>query len=204
MKKSLSQQVYDGIVEEIIRGKIDQDAIFTEKMFIHKFGISKSPVREALIRLCSDDILISIPRVGYRVKIVDQAYLRGIIQFRFQVEPAYLDTYFHYITKEDIARIEKSIVVMDKHTLNTPAEYWRKTSVFHLKLAYSYRDKFFYDMLSNILNKQLITFSKLYWNNWSTAVDSKLSDNHAGILQEIKNGDRLKAVELLKKDIQSF
>lgn len=204
MKMSLSQKVYAQLVEEIIEGEIGQDIVLTENMLIEKYGISKSPVREALIRLCNEDILYSIPRFGYKVKIVDQAYLEGIIRFRLNVEPAYLEYYFDIIREEDVQRIEKKIVIMDRNEFLTPAEYWKKTSFFHLELAYTYHDKFFYDTMVSILDKQLITFSKLYWNNWGSIIDSKLSDNHIDILEAIKDRNRDLSVELLIKDIQSF
>ena len=37
---------------------------------IEKFGVSKSPVREALVELCKDGILTNIPRMGYQVRAV--------------------------------------------------------------------------------------------------------------------------------------
>lgn len=204
IKQSLSQKVYESVIEEIITGKLNQELVITEKMLIEKFGTSKSPVRESLIRLCNEDILVSIPRYGYKIKIVDKAYLEGIIQFRLNIEPIYLTNHFDQITALDIERIEKNMVVMDKSEFNTPFEYWRKTTSFHLDLAYSYRDKFYYDMLSNVLNKQLITFSKLYWNNWGYVIESKLSDNHSEILSAIKENNKERAIFLLERDIKSF
>lgn len=93
---------------------------------------------------------------------------------------------------------------MNKDEFATPSEYWEKTSLFHIELAYSYRDQYFYDMLKQILDKQWITFSMLDWNNWSFVVDSKLSDNHIEILKAIEAGNKEEAVNMLIKDIKSF
>lgn len=204
MKESLSEKVYNETLNEIITGKIDQEEVITENMLINKFGVSKSPIREALVKLCNDDILYSIPRYGYKMKLVDKNYLEEIVEFRLMMEPYYLDKYFYRIKERDIIRIKDKIVTMDKNEFSNPMEYWEKTSLFHLELAYSYRDSFFYDTLNQILNKQLITFSKLYWNKWSTIIDSKLTDNHNEIMDAIQNGNKNEAKKLIIKDIKSF
>lgn len=200
----LSDKIYKNIVEEIIFGKLDGESVLTEAMLIKKFGTSRAPIREALIKLCNEDILFSIPRYGYKVKVYDKTYLDEIVKFRLNIEPLYLNENFDMISKEDILRIENKIVNMDKKEFLTPIEFWQKTSVFHLELAYSYRDRFFYNTLKSILDKQLITFSKLYWSNWNATIDSKLSENHSSILNAIKKGNRKESVELLIMDINSF
>lgn len=204
MKQTLSQKVYENIVNSIITGEFEESTVISENDLVKNLGVSRSPVREALVRLCNEDILYSIPRFGYKLKISNQKYLEEIIQFRLIMEPAYLNKYFDRITKGDIETIRNRIVTMSKDEFTTPSEYWEKTSLFHIELAYSYRDQYFHDMLKQILDKQWITFSMLYWNNWSFVVDSKLSNNHIEILNAIEAGDRNEAVNMLKKDIKSF
>lgn len=204
MNKTLSQKVYESIVDSIITGKFEENTVISENELVQNLGVSRSPVREALVRLCNEDILYSIPRFGYKLKIANQKYLEEIIQFRLIMEPAYLSKHFDRLTEIDIKSIEDKIVVMDKGEFHTPSEYWEKTSLFHIELAYSYRDQYFYDMLKQVLDKQWITFSMLYWNNWSSVVDSKLIDRHMEILRAIKDGNKEEAVNMLIKDIRSF
>lgn len=204
MKETLSQEVYEKIINSIITGEYNQDMVLTEGNLIKTLGFSRSPIREALVLLCNDDILYSIPRYGYKLKVSNRKYLDEIIQLRRIVEPAYLDKYFDRITDVDIKNIESKLVTMDRTEFSNPSEYWEKTSLFHLALAYSYKDQFFYDMIKKILSKQWITFSMLYWSNWSDVVDSKLSDNHNEILNAIQLNNRQKAIEALIKDVNSF
>ncbi len=204
MKENLSDKIYKIIIDEIVAGRINQETVITERVLVDKFKISKSPIREALIKLSVDNIIYSIPRFGYKINLFDKNYLDSILKFRLNIEPKYLELYFDKISEYDLATIEANIVKMDKNAFATPMEYWRKTSAFHIELARSYKDKFFYEMLKNILNKQLITFSLLYWDDWSNILDTKLRNNHIGVLNEIKNKNKEKAIELLKADIRSF
>lgn len=66
--KSLTQQVYDYIVEEIKLGNLRHDEKINESSLIDTLEISRTPIREALILLASDEILENIPRKGFFVK----------------------------------------------------------------------------------------------------------------------------------------
>lgn len=203
MKITLSEEIYDAIIAAIIQGEIHSDSVVTEALLMERFHVSKSPVRESLVRLCHENILVSIPRVGYRIQSVDREYLEGIIRFRLNLEPRYLELFFDKISETDIVRIRKSIVPMDKTVLNNPFEYWKQTSHFHLALAISYLDKFYYDILKKILDRQLITFATLYWSNWSDTADKKMSDNHTAVLNAIERHEKRAAIYLLEEDIKS-
>lgn len=204
MSKTLSERVYDSIVDQIIKGEINSSTVLTESSLVENFNISKSPVRDALVKLCHDDILMSIPRFGYKVQVVNKDYLEGIIRLRFNIEPRYLEMYFDKLTEEDFKRIRASIAILDKDVLDNPFDYWQATCPFHLSLAFSYHDQFFYNTMQNILNKQLITFAQLYWNNWSAVSDTKMIDNHTVVLDAIEAGNKEQAVKLLEADIRSF
>ena len=65
-KKTLKETVVEGIYREIEEGIYKPNDIIHEGEIMEKYAMSKSPVREALIELCKDNVLKSIPRVGYQ------------------------------------------------------------------------------------------------------------------------------------------
>lgn len=50
----LKDKIYDKVLNEITEGYYQQNQIITERELIEKYGVSKSPVREALIELCNE------------------------------------------------------------------------------------------------------------------------------------------------------
>ena len=64
---TLKENIYNSIWDGIVNGEYDSNYIFNEKALVEKYKVSKSPVRDALIELCSDGILRSIPRYGYEI-----------------------------------------------------------------------------------------------------------------------------------------
>ena len=64
----LKDQIYEKVLNEITEGRYLQNEIITERELIEKYGVSKSPVREALIELCNENVLVSRPRMGYQIR----------------------------------------------------------------------------------------------------------------------------------------
>ena len=62
------------------------DEFLTEKQFIELYGVSKAPVREALIELCNEGILRSIPRLGYQIIPVTQKDITNSTELRLLIE----------------------------------------------------------------------------------------------------------------------
>ena len=60
--------VYDFISNQLTLGNIKRSDRFTEQYLVDNLGISRTPVREALVKLTADGILEHVPRKGYKVK----------------------------------------------------------------------------------------------------------------------------------------
>ncbi|MDD7434771.1 MAG: GntR family transcriptional regulator [Peptoniphilaceae bacterium] len=204
MKKNLSDLVYDGVVQDIVKGKFQSESVLNEKDLIQKYGVSRSPIREALARLCNDGVLINLPRFGYKVRPIDKEYLDQIIQLRLVLEVSYFDSYFASFTEGDLLHLEKSIPTLSGDMVKTPIDFWQLTSGFHLSLAECYQDRYFYETLKRVLNNQLLTFSAYYWSSWSKVVTGKMEDQHSYILRAIRKKDKETAIFLLREDIKSF
>ena len=108
---SLKRQVYDGVMNLIASGEFLPGSIITEKKIIEKFKVSKSPVREAMLELCKDGVLTSIPRCGYQVTEMSGKTLSEIVDLRLMLEI----TNFRNICKNITAdTIEKTVSEVSK------------------------------------------------------------------------------------------
>ncbi|MDR1125790.1 MAG: GntR family transcriptional regulator [Deltaproteobacteria bacterium] len=74
--RSLSQQIYAFIVEEIRVGNIQLGQKINENELLEKLPTSRTPIREALIQLASAGILENIPRKGFFVRQVSSETMR--------------------------------------------------------------------------------------------------------------------------------
>ena len=62
--KSIKEQIYYAILEDILHGEYRSRDVLNERSLVEKYKCSKAPVREALLLLCNDHVLRSIPRYG--------------------------------------------------------------------------------------------------------------------------------------------
>lgn len=57
----LKEYIHDQILKDVIEGTLQPNMILHEKKLMEQYGVSRSPVREALIQLCSEGTLAIIP-----------------------------------------------------------------------------------------------------------------------------------------------
>ena len=63
-KKSLSETIRAAIEQEILSGKLPSGSQLEEQQLLARFGVSRTPVREALIQLESAGLVDLVPRQG--------------------------------------------------------------------------------------------------------------------------------------------
>ncbi len=66
-----SQRIYERVRESILRLKLPPGADLDESSLEREFGLSRTPVREALIRLASEGLVVLLPNRGARVTPID-------------------------------------------------------------------------------------------------------------------------------------
>ena len=130
-KKTL---VYQSVFADIIRRQYSHQSIITEKMLIDKYNLSKSPVREALIQLCSDGILESLPRIGYRIIPLSMKDLSDALTLRLLIETKALEYSFPNINENKINTL-KIYLSYFKWKNYIYAERYYKNEKYYMKIA---------------------------------------------------------------------
>ncbi|MDD2574176.1 MAG: GntR family transcriptional regulator [Firmicutes bacterium] len=204
-KKTLKQQIYSSIFQEIIEGKYLPGDIMSENALVEKFNVSKSPVREALIELCNEQVLRCIPRYGYEVVSLTESDVKNIQEFRQILECSCLEKNWSYFTPEQIAKIEHlAHHSPDDKELNAISQ-WESNAAFHLALASCYNNKYIYEALKKSINILTRAFAQFYWDKWRKArLPYYDNTQHKLIVKYIKADDKEKALSYLYKDLDKF
>jgi DNA-binding GntR family transcriptional regulator len=84
----LREEVYGRIKRALLSCELMPGAEFRERDFAEQFGVSKSPVRDALLRLQSDGLIEVLPRKGYRVKSISLGDALELYEMRSILESA--------------------------------------------------------------------------------------------------------------------
>lgn len=200
-KISLKDSVYKQIIEMICSGTLTADAIITENQMIEHFKVSKSPVREALIQLCHENVLKSIPRCGYQVVRISAKGIRELIELRLYLELSSLPKAAEHMTPERLQRLKdlnlQRINAGESKTIWTA---WNNNVAFHLTLISFADNQLVTSSLENALSTCTRAYAQLY--NVKSAVIAPARENfHDCIVNALETHNVYTAYEYLKKDI---
>ena len=142
-EQSLKDYIYTSILQDIVNSEYTPNQIITEKEIIQKYNCSRSPVREALISLCGDNVLRNIPRCGYQVVHITLEDIEDIQRYRLVLECGMLRFFYNTITKDQVNRLKKAMSILrrayaqyyhDKWDISIPSMQYYVDTHHHINL----------------------------------------------------------------------
>jgi DNA-binding GntR family transcriptional regulator len=88
MSSRLVDAAYWTIKREIVECVLPPGSEVSERELMERYGLSKAPLREALVRLAQEGLLRAIPRSGYEITPITVQDVRDIFELRLLLEPA--------------------------------------------------------------------------------------------------------------------
>ena len=86
--RTLSDRVFEIVREQIVTGRLADNAPIRQDALAAELGISKIPLREALARLEQDGLIVSHANRGYFVQPLSPQQMDEIFELRLAIEPA--------------------------------------------------------------------------------------------------------------------
>ncbi|GGK49156.1 GntR family transcriptional regulator [Salinarimonas ramus] len=124
--------VFQKLRAEILTCTIRPGTRIQERDLADRFGVSKSPIRDALIKLEEQNLVEVMPRKGYRVKPISIADAREIYEMRLIYERECVGRLVETASDETIAGLAPYATMPEPIALSTWAAY---NSAFHTALA---------------------------------------------------------------------
>jgi DNA-binding GntR family transcriptional regulator len=178
-----------------------------EKDLSEKFGVSKAPVREALIELSKENIVKSIPRAGYRIVQFTGKDIFQATELRLILELSMLDTIIDSIRPESLQRLYGEMEKFNaiKRRGKVPLDVWWNSNIsFHVALNAEGGNSMLTGVLESALFRLWRAIAQLFWSgNPEDYIDIE-PDNHIALLQAIEGKNNARAREILSEDILSI
>lgn len=112
--RSLREQVYDYLRGEMASGGMQPGAFLDLNALARELGISRTPLRDALLQLEVEGFVEILPRRGFRLKPLDLEEIRNIYQIVGALESAALATAGPRLGKAGLASMKAENEAMDK------------------------------------------------------------------------------------------
>lgn len=201
-KELLSEKIHDEILELIIKNSSEEEMVLNEKRLMELFGVSKAPVREALIKLCSEGVLRNVPRFGYVVVRLQEKDIQDVVRLRVMLETEALRQGYDSIVLYHLPDILQQIQKASERGETTDVwQLWEDNEDFHLMLASFAGNNLLKRFLKDAMGIQKRSYGQMTWKNRQSLVVDVDKWPHGQIYQALCDRDLDLALKLLEQDI---
>jgi DNA-binding GntR family transcriptional regulator len=195
---NLKSKVYDALKKYILSLNIylkESDFHLDERQLSEKLGVSRTPIREAIAKLESEGIVITVPRRGVFVHRKSKKELVDIVTVWAGLEGYAAHLIIKNSRKEEIESLNKYCQYTKQNVLSDLDNYSNDNIKFHEQIMKLTKVK----LMSEILESQLIHLQYLR-KKFIIQSDRSLKsiDEHSEIVKLLVAGQAVKAEKLLK------
>ncbi len=148
---SLTEQAYDSIKDKIIKCHILPGSDISEAQICEELGMSRTPVREALLRLQQENFVTIYPRKGIIVSPITVKDIHEVFQIREMVEVYAGKTSCKNMAIDYLLELKKKFSEI-KFIPNTPSamKYFELDTQFHRYIVRSCKNDYLIEFMNKI------------------------------------------------------
>lgn len=195
---SQGQDVYQQIIADIRTGKLRPGERLTETELALRFGLSRTPVREALRQLESDGLVCHTPRIGTTIRRLDYAEISELYEMRAVLEATAARLAARAASDVEIAELQAIHEAMQAAA--TPDELYLLNQQFHAALHDAARNRFLVSSVAAIRRNLLILGPSTMQEDERAAAALR---EHEAILAALKKRDAVEADSVMRHHIEA-
>lgn len=198
--KSLNYMAYESIKEGILTGKLVTGEVYSELELARRFKISRTPVREALLRLSAENLIIFHPKKGISVNDFDKKDIENLFELRQAIEEVAISKVLVNLSIDQI-QTAKSIIteqetcIKNNYDENLFLEMDRK---FHLFFVEASGNRFMVQTYNSIRDYMTISARKALAKKGRA---NEVIYEHNAIIEALSRGDAEKVKESVRRHL---
>lgn len=199
--KSLTEQAYLALRGKIINCEMRPGLEFSEQELTEQLQMSKTPVREALMRLCLEGLVESFPRRGYRIKPVTLKAINDLFHVRAILEGDAAALAVRNFSEDDFAQLKRladASYLLDED--KSREEFVDANRDFHLAISRAAGNPRLHQLIISHLEEGERFF---HLGAQARDVNSETNREHHDLLAVLREGDPEKARRVMSEHIAS-
>ncbi|QHJ10004.1 HTH-type transcriptional repressor RspR [Paraglaciecola mesophila] len=194
---SVREQIADVLRSDIISGELEPNTKLNEQQLAERFGTSRGPIRDVLIKLTKEGLLVSKDNVGSSVSSPLTPELQKLsIDIRRKIEEHAVKQLENNISEADLARMDAIIDKMQEHFDKEEFTELTKTDIeFH---------KYFVGLAGgeDLTNLWYPVVLRMRMNYQRIRNSQTLVDEHRHIVDALRQNDLKLAISSIRKNIK--
>ena len=194
---SQGQDAYQTIVADIRTGRLQPGDRLVETELATRFGISRTPVREAIRQLESDGLVVHTARIGATIRRLDAAEISELYEMRAVLEGTAARLAARAASEvelDEIAGIHESM-----HASDTTEALYTRNIQFHAAILSAARNRFLIKSVDAV-NTTLLILGRSTLEEAARA--KAVISEHSAILAALRARDAGKAESLMRAHIE--
>jgi DNA-binding GntR family transcriptional regulator len=179
----LGDQAYDHLRELILSREIPGGTELPEGRLAERLNVSRTPMREALVRLVGEGLLERTSDRAYRVRSVSTREFFECMQLREILECHALEKAIPVVSDEDLAELRRHLLALSQSS-EDDMQHWRFDNQFHSFFAKAARHALLADTIT-----QMRVVARLFRISSTLHRKDEADSEHLAILEAVERRD---------------
>jgi DNA-binding GntR family transcriptional regulator len=183
------QRIYDLLRDEILSLALPPGTPVDEVQLAKRFGMSRTPIREALVRLASEGLVETLPNRSTLVSNIDVLNLSSFFDALTLMYRVTTRLAAQNHKPEDLVEIRKHQAQFAEAVLSHDALAMISTNrQFHAAIAAAGRNPYYYGLFVRLLDdgRRLL---RLYYRSFNDTLPEQYVHEHEEMMEAIASGD---------------
>jgi len=199
--ETLKFSAYHAIKDLLVTGKLTRGTIYSANTFADMLGVSRTPIREALLELSAEGFLIAHDGKGFRVKELSEKTISDFFEMRRITELYVIERVTALLPESELAKLRNHLGVMQESYDRGKIEALLEADkAFHLSLIHYHQNSHLILVMNNI--RDLMSFlghDAIIKEGRSEAVLAE----HRAIIGALEKRDTAAAIQAMRTHLES-
>lgn len=198
---TLQNLAYERIKTLLVNGQLEFDEVYSANQFAEILGVSRTPIREALLQLTAEGFFISLRGRGFKIKEFSEKEIRDFFETRKMIESYVIEQLVEAVTEEDLEPLEDSLErMLNGHDREETYRFLDADKSFHMNLIHRYKNNLLESIMENIRDFISIFGQKALR---SPGRVQEVIREHQRIVEALRQNDKYKAVQAINDHLDA-
>ena len=194
---TIREQLTSQIRKELIAGEFEEGEQLKEKQLSERFGVSRGPIRDAILELSKEGLLVTRQHRGAVVGKRPSPVIRPlVVEIRRKIETFALNTIFSHINNDDLSFLEHNLENFYRSCKSADiSSMVEQDMAFHRYLVEKVGEPGLVAIWLPVVTNMMLPYSR-----HADLIESY--QEHYAVFDAIKGRDKKTAIKKLKANIQ--